>query len=53
MNILFEIIFWSFVFCFYIGTVIWAFKDWLDMDNLLYQEDEEWYNSNDDEHLGV
>lgn len=47
--ILFEIIFWSFICCFYLGVVIWAFKDWIDIDNLLYSEDEAGYN-HDEEH---
>ena len=50
--ILFEIIIWTIVGLVYLGCVIWAFKDWIDLDNLLYSEDEEWYN-NDDEHLGI
>ena len=50
--ILFEIIIWTIVGLFYLGGVIWAFKDWIDMDNLLYSEDEQWYN-NDDDHIGI
>jgi hypothetical protein len=49
---LLEIFIWILVGLVYLGGVIWAFKDWIDLDNLLYQEDEQWYN-NDDEHLGV
>lgn len=52
--ILFEIIFWVVIGLFYIGGLIWAFKDWWDQDNLLYkQEDEPWYSQEHDEHIGI
>lgn len=50
--ILFEILLWTFVGLFYLGGVIWSFKDWLDMDNLLFHEEESCHN-NEDEHLGI
>lgn len=50
--ILFEIIMWTIIGLSYLGGVIWAFKDWLDMDNLLFHEEESWHN-NEDEHLGI
>ena len=49
---LFEIIVWTLVGLVYLGGVFWAFKDWIDMDNLLFDEEEPW-NNNEDEHLGV
>jgi len=50
--ILFEIIVWTVVGLVYLGGLFWAFRDWMDLDNILYHEDEAWYN-NDDEHLGI
>jgi len=49
---LFEIIVWILVGLVYLGGVFWAFKDWIDMDNLLFHEEEPW-NNNEDEHLEV
>jgi hypothetical protein len=49
---LFEIIVWTLVGLVYLGGVFWAFRDWIDMDNLLFHEEEPW-NNNEDEHLGV
>jgi hypothetical protein len=52
--ILFEIIFWTTTVLLYIGGLIWAFKDWWDMDNLLYKkEDEPWFSEEHDEHIGI
>jgi hypothetical protein len=38
---------------FYLGGLIWAFKDYWDQDNLLYKEDEPWYSHEHDEHIGI
>jgi hypothetical protein len=47
---LFEIFIWIIVGLFYLGGLIWSFKDWWDQDNLLYKEDEAWYSNEHDEH---
>ena len=54
MENLFSIFLWLMVGLVYIGGVIWTFKDWWDQDNLLYrQEDEPWYSTEHDEHIGI
>ena len=51
---LFEIFIWIIVGLFYLGGLIWAFKDWWDQDNLLYKkEDESWFSEEHDEHIGI
>lgn len=52
MENLFSIILWIALGIFYIGAVIWSFRDYWDQDNLLYKEDETWY-PDDDSHLGI
>jgi len=49
---LFEIIVWTLVGLVYLGGIFWAFRDFMDLDNILYHEKEEWY-TNEDKHIGI
>ena len=53
MENLFSIILWIGLGLFYIGGLIWTFKDYWDQDSLLYKEDEAWYSQEHDEHIGI
>ena len=52
---LFSIIFFIVIGLVYLGGLIWAFKDYWDMDNLLYKKEKGtiWYSPEHDEHIGI
>ena len=50
--ILFEILFWTFVGLFYLGGVIWSFKDWWSMDNIL-ETSKSNPDTDEDDYLGI
>jgi len=50
--ILFEILIWTFLVLFYLGGLIWSFKDWWNMDNIL-KTNKSSSDTDEDDYLGI
>jgi len=49
---LFEILLWTFLALLYLGGVIWSFKDWWSMDNII-QTSKSDSDTDEDDYLGI